>query len=286
MSRYQPIEVPLPGGGTVKGAEWPGGGVPVLAVQGLGSNHRLFELLANVMPQQRFVAIDARGRASGAKLPSANGLTTHAEDLVAVLDHLALDKAVVVGHSMGGFIALRLAQQHPERVAGLVMLDGGPPVQLPGILRSAWAVKFAFNKKLPKAETYKDFDDFFDQMIKRAGSYAGLDPEFIKWGFEIDVADVPGGVRPVNNRELMLTDAIECFTAPWRAEALKTVSVPTRLLFAEHGEDKNAKPLYRKDPSPDALSPTIKAERVAGTDHLDLLWHPATVAAIKGFTRG
>ncbi len=286
MSRYQPIEVPLPGGGTVRGAEWPGGGIPVLAVQGLGSNHRLFELLANVMAEQRFVAIDARGRSSGAKLPSANGLTTHAEDLVAALDHLAIDKAVVVGHSMGGFIALRLAQQHPERVAGLVMLDGGPPVQLPGILRSAWAVKFAFNKKLPKAETYKDFDDFFDQMIKRAGSYAELDPEFIKWGFEIDVEDVPGGVRPVNNRDLMLTDAIECFTAPWRAEALKTVTVPTRLLLAEHGEDKNAKPLYRKDPSPAALSPTIKAERVAGTDHLDLLWHPAAVAAIEGFTRG
>lgn len=286
MSRYQPIEVPLPGGGTVKGAEWPGGGIPVLAVQGLGSNHRAFELLARAMPDQRFISVDARGRASGAKLPSPHGITTQADDLVAVLDHLAIDKAVVIGHSMGGFVTLRFAQRHPDRMVGLVLLDGGPPVKLPGLLRSKRAITFAFNKKLPKTETYKDFDEFFQQMINRAAAYADLDQEFVRWGFEIDVEDVPGGVRPVNNREMMITDAIECFTAPWRGPALKEVVVPTRLLLAAHGEDKSSKPMYRKEPAPDALSPTVKVERIPGTDHLDMLWHPRTVATIEEFTKG
>lgn len=285
MTRYQPIEVPLPNGaGTLKGAEWAGRGVPVLAVQGLGSNHRVFELLARAMPDQRIIAVDARGRASGARIESPNGITTQADDLAAVLDHLGIDKAVVAGHSMGGFVSLRFAQRHPDRVAGLVLLDGGPPVKLPGFLRSAWAVKFAFNKKLPKTETYPSFDEFFKQMINRAGAYAELDPDFVKWGFEIDVETVDGGVRPVNDRDMMLTDAVECFTATWRAEALKALAVPTRLLFAEFGEDKTKKPLYRNAPSPDALSPNITVERIKGTDHLDMLWHPHTVAAISSFS--
>ena len=72
--------------------------------------------------------------------------------------------------------------------------------------------------------------------------------------------------------------------APWRAEALKTLQVPTRLVLAGHGEDKSAKPLYRNDPSPDALSPTVSVERIADADHLDMLWHPRTIAAIASFT--
>jgi pimeloyl-ACP methyl ester carboxylesterase len=284
VSRYQPIDVPLPEGGILGGAEWAGTGVPVLAVQGLGSNHRVFDLLAKVMPDRRIISVDARGRASGAKIPSPNGITTQADDLAAVLDHLGIDKAVVVGHSMGGFVSLRFAQRHPERVAGLVLVDGGPPVALPGPLKFGWAIRFAFNKKLPKKQTYASFDEFWKQMLNRAGAYDNLDPEFIKWGFEIDVEDVPGGVAPVANRDMMLTDAIECFTAPWRDQALKEVSVPTRLLLAEFGEDKTKKPLYRKEPAASALSPTVTVTRIKGTDHLDMLWHPDTVAAIESLS--
>lgn len=284
-TRYAPITVPLPGGvGTTQGADWRGGGVPVLAVQGLGSNHRLFELLANVMPDQRIISVDARGRATAAAVPSPDGITTQADDLVAVLDHLGIDKAVVVGHSMGGFVSLRFAQRHADRLEGLVLLDGGPPVKLPGILRSSWAIRLAFNKKLPKTETYKDFDDFFTQMINRAGAYADLDQDFVKWGFEIDFANVDGGVRPVANREMLVADAIECFTAPWRADALKALSMPTKLVFPEFGEDKKSKPLYRNLPDASALSPTTTTQRIAGADHLDMLWHPETVDAISSLS--
>lgn len=282
MSRYQQISVPLAGGvGSVGGGEWPGGGVPVLAVQGLGSNHRAFELLANAMPDQRFIAIDARGRATAARIASANGVTTHAEDLVAALDHFGLEQAVVLGHSMGGFVALRLAQLHPERVAGLVLVDGGPPVKLPGFLKMPWAIKLAFDKKLPKVQTYANFDEFWKQMVNRAGAYADLEPEFIKWGFEIDLGEVPGGVAPVANRDLLISDAIECFTAPWRAEAIKTLTMPTRLVLAEFGEDNTKKALYRKNPKPESLSPTVTVERIAGANHLDMLWHPQLIAAIN-----
>ncbi|MFP3381125.1 alpha/beta fold hydrolase, partial [Bacillus sp. SIMBA_069] len=53
------------------------------------------------------------------------------DDLLAVLDRLGVDRATVAGHSMGAFVAVRLAERHPERVDRLVLLDGGLPVPLP-----------------------------------------------------------------------------------------------------------------------------------------------------------
>jgi pimeloyl-ACP methyl ester carboxylesterase len=59
--------------------------------------------------------------------PSATGgpftVERHVADAVAVLDGLGVDRAVVAGHSWGGHLALQLAVAHPDRVAGLLIID-------------------------------------------------------------------------------------------------------------------------------------------------------------------
>ncbi len=59
------------------------------------------------------------------------GLDAHARDLIAVLDALGVERAVVVGHSMGAFVALVLGDLYPERVSRVVLVDGGLPLDLP-----------------------------------------------------------------------------------------------------------------------------------------------------------
>jgi pimeloyl-ACP methyl ester carboxylesterase len=59
-------------------------------------------------------------------------LAAHGEDLVAVLDHAGVERATVVGHSMGGFVAAVAAHRHPERVERLVLVDGSLPLDLGG----------------------------------------------------------------------------------------------------------------------------------------------------------
>ena len=77
----------------------------------------------------RVVAVDQRGH--GKTAPAADGdysINTFAADAAELIETLALDRPVVVGHSLGGVISLALAASRPELVRGVVMVDPAPIV--------------------------------------------------------------------------------------------------------------------------------------------------------------
>ncbi|MCP5082237.1 MAG: alpha/beta fold hydrolase, partial [Alphaproteobacteria bacterium] len=104
--------------------EAPGGAPPIVLVHGLGCDHSFmapqFEAFAG---NHRIVTIDLRGHGSSDKPQQAYTIPAFAEDLAWGLHALALEQAVVVGHSMGGAVGLELAAKRPEQLAGLVVLD-------------------------------------------------------------------------------------------------------------------------------------------------------------------
>lgn len=282
MDRYRELTLDLPdrSGGSRRGGRWESDGPPVLCIQGLTSNHRCWGLLANAAPDLHLISIDARGRASGFGTPSPGGFARHADDLALLLDQQGIDRVVVAGHSMGGFVGLRFAQRHPDRLAGLVLLDGGPPVKLPGPIGSPRAVRFVFGRQLPKPRTYADVDEYFRVLGARAGSYMDLDPAFVRWAFGVDLAGPQGAMVVQQDRAMLLDDAVECFTGGWQGDALRSVSAPLRIVLAQWGPKHGKKPLYRADPDPALLPPGTVVERVAGIDHAEVLWDPATIKAI------
>jgi pimeloyl-ACP methyl ester carboxylesterase len=73
----------------------------------------------------RFVAPDLRGFGQSAigDDPVPASMDGHARDVVALLDHAGVDRAVIAGLSMGGYVAFALLRLAPERVAGLVLAD-------------------------------------------------------------------------------------------------------------------------------------------------------------------
>ncbi len=98
----------------------------VLAIHGITSTSRAWLATARVLNERAaLIAVDLRGRGASSALPPPVGLDAHARDMLAVLDAAGLQRAVVVGHSLGAYIAARLAVRHPERVAALVLVDGG-----------------------------------------------------------------------------------------------------------------------------------------------------------------
>jgi pimeloyl-ACP methyl ester carboxylesterase len=100
-----------------------GAGVPVVLLHGLTATRRYVVMGSRNLERggHRVVLYDARGH--GRSEPaSAYGYDALAGDLLAVLDDRGIDRAVLAGASMGGHTAVRLALEHPERAAALVLI--------------------------------------------------------------------------------------------------------------------------------------------------------------------
>jgi pimeloyl-ACP methyl ester carboxylesterase len=101
------------------------GGVPVLFVHSLAGNTGQWAAqLAHLRPGRRAVALDIRGH--GRSDPPTDGdytIPSLAADVWAVADALGLERVVLVGHSMGGTVAIACAAARPERAAGLLLVD-------------------------------------------------------------------------------------------------------------------------------------------------------------------
>ena len=129
--------VDLPGVGTtfVRDSGGPPGAPTVLLLHGWAVTADLnwFPAYPSLTERYRVVALDHRGHGRGVR-PKGGivRLTDCADDAVAVLDDLGIDRAVVAGYSMGGAIAQLVWHRHPDRVAGLVLastarhFQGGP----------------------------------------------------------------------------------------------------------------------------------------------------------------
>ncbi len=106
-----------------------GQGAPVLLLHGFGGTNNLVRRLPaqiGFQKEHRFISVDCRGHGRSGKPhdPSQYGIQM-VEDLVRLLDHLKIEKAHVVGGSMGGFIALKMVAMHPERLLSAVIGDAG-----------------------------------------------------------------------------------------------------------------------------------------------------------------
>ncbi|RWK95514.1 MAG: alpha/beta hydrolase [Mesorhizobium sp.] len=100
---------------------------PLLLLHGYTDGWRSFEPVLQKFPASvRAIAFTQRGHGEAGK--PAEGYTPRdfASDAVALLDRLGIGRAVIAGHSMGSFVAQRIAIDYPDRVAGLV-LEGSFP---------------------------------------------------------------------------------------------------------------------------------------------------------------
>ncbi len=106
---------------SVKGAE---DGLPVVFIHGFPLNHRMWEpQLAALPPRYRAIAYDVRGHGDSALSDGQFTIEFLVDDLLGLLDYLSVDRAVLCGLSMGGYIALRAIERHPERFCGLILCD-------------------------------------------------------------------------------------------------------------------------------------------------------------------
>lgn len=103
------------------GWEERGRGVPLLLLHAFPLDRRMWrELAESLAGEARVIALDFRGLGES---QGSGTVDDAADDAAALLDHLGIDRAVVGGLSMGGYVALAMARRHPSRLAGLVLSD-------------------------------------------------------------------------------------------------------------------------------------------------------------------
>jgi 3-oxoadipate enol-lactonase len=99
-----------------------GSGEPLLCIMGFATDSTGWLLQVPAFAERhRTIVFDNRGVGRSSKPTGAYTIHEMADDAVALLDHLKIDRAHVLGLSMGGMIAQELVLRHPERVRGLVL---------------------------------------------------------------------------------------------------------------------------------------------------------------------
>jgi 3-oxoadipate enol-lactonase len=132
-----------------------GRGSPLVLIQGVGVGRWGWEPVADRLARRfRVITIDNRGIGASDAPPGHYSTRMMADDVLAVLDDAGIQRASVVGTSLGGMIAQELALAHPERVERLVLvatIPGGPrshPMPLPTTYLVAWAPLMTSKAKL------------------------------------------------------------------------------------------------------------------------------------------
>jgi pimeloyl-ACP methyl ester carboxylesterase len=208
--------------------EWPGRGPAVVAIHGLTSNHTVWYPIADALGgSHRLIAYDLRGRGDSDKPPTGYTLAHHAADLLGLLDRLSLDRAIVMGHSLGAHIGVRFATLHPERVAKLVLFDGGLDVRAE-VLDSLAPAIGRLGVEFPSLEK-------FLETLKSLPMFQGRWNAYLARHYTYDVESGPGG----GVRSKVARHAIEEEVANLQRTRLwvwhHQIQAPTLLLRAPDG---------------------------------------------------
>ncbi|HEU4658961.1 MAG TPA: alpha/beta hydrolase [Capillimicrobium sp.] len=128
--------VRVPGGVRLPLARQGGpGAVPVLMLHGWGDSWRSFEPVLPALPGDvEAIALTQRGHGDADRPVGSYGIDQLADDAAAALEELGVRHALVVGHSLGAWVAQQLAADRPELVGGLLLAGSiGPPAGNPAL---------------------------------------------------------------------------------------------------------------------------------------------------------
>jgi 3-oxoadipate enol-lactonase len=189
-------------------------------IHGFPFSREMWEPQMNIMPNNiHAVAYDVRGHGASDVGDGQFTIEIFVDDLIALLDHLLIKKAILCGLSMGGYIALRAFERHPERVCGLILCDtkSEPDTNAAKINRTL-AMEAVKSAGVPAfAENFVK-NIFWDKTFER-------NPNVIAFIKQIICANSPRGICGTLLALASRTDT---------TQALSSIHIPTCIIVGEH----------------------------------------------------
>ena len=255
--RIEGIEVPVADG---KLAAWrlgdaPAGAPQVVAIHGITSTSRAWLAIAQALGNRAsLVALDLRGRGASSPVGPPFGIEVHADDVLALLDWLELGRPVIAGHSLGAYITCRVAARHPDRVASLVLVDGGLPI--PGLPPGSdpetllGPVVARLRTEFPDRESYRAW-----WAAHPAFGDGDIDPQLLTDYADYDLTGDAPRLRSSVRPEVVQVDGVDVLTARDAAD-LRCQAVELHAPRGLNGEPPPMQP------------PDVVADWVAGAPEL------------------
>jgi len=241
-----------------------GQGEPVLLIHGFAANIQFQWVLPGIYKalakDYRVIALDCRGHGQSGKPhdPDRYGMEV-VEDAIRLLDHLKIQKAHVVGYSMGAYITLKLITTHPDRILSATLGGGG------------WAKSLETRFRDELAESLEQGRGIGPLLLR-------LNPPGRPKPTEEQIKTVSKLVAAVNDvRALVaLTRGVNAiFSVP--EEDLKRCKVPTLSIVGEMDPLKQG-----VDDLKGRLS-DFKIIVIPGADHMNAFWRPQFIQGLKDF---
>ena len=257
-------------------------GLPVICLHGLTRNSRDFEDIAPVIAGwgRRVVVPDVRGRGQSARDPNPANYQPkiYARDVIEMMSALDIRRAVFLGTSMGGIIAMTLMAVRPKAVAAAILNDVGPAVAPEGIARilsyvgkpaeiGDWDAAAAYVRRL-NADALPDLgNEDWHRFARRTFRQGPGGPEL-----DYDPAINIPLARPPSKLSLWIANLLFRMLARRR---------PTLLIRGARSDIISAEIASRMQ----RMAPRLKRVDVSRVGHAPLLTEPEAVDAIVEFLR-
>lgn len=279
---YRRIGVPVEGGELTVGLWEPhsdhddAARVPtILAVHGVTASHLAWKRVAEHLPKVRVIAPDLRGRGGSNRLPGPYGMNRHAADLAAVAKHFGLSRNVVVGHSMGAFASLVFADQYPEAVSELLLVDGGFPLDAPAeshvndedLVKSVLGP--AADRLTKEFESVDAYKEFWKKHPAFAGHWNDVAEDYVTY----DLQHHGGVLQPATAVEALMQDTVDLHRGQSIRDALKNLRVKTTFLRSPLGLFAEPPGLYSPERAREwaAQFPGVTVKEASGTNHYTII---------------
>lgn len=218
----------------------------VVLMHGATMDHRMFDpQIAALVPQYRTLRWDARGHGRSRPAPEFT-LEDCAADLIAILDAIGVDQVVLVGQSMGGYIAQYVYLRQPERVRAIVII-GATSIALPYALWEIWALQAT----LPMFRLWP-----YNHLAGVVARSTALRPEVQAYALEV--------VRQFDRREFLTI--WKAVTQAVRREGLPDHRIDVPLLLT-HGDQDNTGSVKRQAPAWAASEPNVELVVIPNASH-------------------